>query len=145
PPTTRGRPRRPPAPAGSRGAPTGRRRTRSRRRPCGGARDTASPTRARGCGARYASRRASRRSRPARSSPPRSERAARSPTPGPLFVPVDRFPPREPLADAMPARDGGLADPPAELDLLVAAQRREVEQADVEVLDDHTELLEPLD
>src|SRR5581483_8789585 len=70
-------------------------------------------------------------------------RCQESDMPG-LFAPVDRFPPREPLADSMPVRDGLLADVPAELDLLAVADRGEVEQPRVHVLHDHAELVEPL-
>src|SRR5206468_9789476 len=62
-----------------------------------------------------------------------------------LFDPVDRFPAREPLADAVPPGDGLLADVPAELHLFAVAEPEEVDQAEVDVLDAHTERGEPLD
>ena len=53
--------------------------------------------------------------------------------------------PAKPSLEPVPVLDGVLADVPAELDLLALAQRREVEQPEVEVLDDDAELVEPLD
>src|ERR1700710_3143305 len=60
----------------------------------------------------------------------------------PLFAPVDRFPPREALFEPVPRGDGAFPDLPAEQHLFAMALRREVEQAEVEVLEDDAQLLE---
>src|SRR6478609_1476112 len=52
---------------------------------------------------------------------------------------------REPVGEAVPEADLGLADPPAEADLLAAPQSREVEQALRRVLHDRAELGDPAD
>jgi hypothetical protein len=59
--------------------------------------------------------------------------------------PAHRFPPGEALIDAVPETDLVLADVPAEQDVLALPARREVEEALVEVLDEHARRLNPLD
>src|SRR5438034_10101038 len=63
----------------------------------------------------------------------------------PLFAPVDRFPPGVALFQPVPGRDRLFPDLPAEQHLLAFAHRREVEQAQVEILQDDAELLELVD
>jgi hypothetical protein len=55
------------------------------------------------------------------------------------------FSPGEALIEAVPEADRVLADVPAEEDVLALAPRRKVEQASVEILDEHARRLNPLD
>src|SRR5229473_3214000 len=64
---------------------------------------------------------------------------------GGLFAPVDRFPPGVALFEPVPGRDRLFPDVPAEQHLFAFAHRREVEQAEVEVLQDDAQLLELVD
>src|SRR5207237_1021096 len=124
------------------GARRRRRRTRSRRTSCDEGPGNGWQAQARGAGARCASRRASRAPRWRGSCRPRSRGA---PKDGASTLPVDRLPAGEAVVEAVPPLDGVLPGAPAKEDVLALAQRREVDETDVDVLHLDAELGQPLD